>query len=157
MPGKPGRRIVCVANFRPQKDHPNLLNAMAMVKDSVPDAHLLLAGEAADDDYKAGLAARIAELGLEGNVTWLGARRDVPAILAQCDVGVLSSRSEGLPLALLEYGAAGLATVATAVGESAEVLGSGASGVLVPPGCPEALANAIIRLLECSAAAARDG
>jgi glycosyltransferase involved in cell wall biosynthesis len=147
LPGSPGRRIVCVANFRPEKDHPNLLQAMALVKDSVPDAHLLLVGEAADSEYRNHVLGCIQQLGLAGSVTWLGARHDVSAILAACDVGVLSSQSEGLPLALLEYGAAGLATVATAVGESPEVLGHGSSGLLVPPNCPEALAGALTRLL----------
>jgi glycosyltransferase involved in cell wall biosynthesis len=60
---------------------------------------------------------------------------------------VLSSVSEGLPLSLIEYGHAGLATVATRVGECPGVLSDGALGVLVPPGDPAALAAAIVDLL----------
>ena len=64
-----------------------------------------------------------------------------------CDVGVLSSASEGLPLALIEYGMARLASVATSVGQCAEVLDGGRAGVLVPPRSPDALAHALTLLL----------
>jgi len=78
----------------------------------------------------------------------MGPRNDVPAILRQCSIGVLSSASEGLPLALLEYGKHGLAAVSTAVGQCPEVLDNGNAGVLVPPASPENLAHAIVDLLE---------
>src|SRR5438876_11120160 len=65
-----------------------------------------------------------------------------------CDVGVLSSRSEGMPLALLEYGMNGLPSVATRVGQCAEMLDDGRAGLLVPPAAPEPLAKAILALLQ---------
>ncbi len=148
LPGVAGKRMVCVANFRPQKDHPNLLRAMALVARQAPGAHLLLVGEAGDGAYAAALGAQIRELGLETAVTWMGARKDVAAILRGCDIGVLSSASEGLPLALLEYGKAGLAAVATRAGQCPEVLDHGRAGVLVPPREPEALGRAMVQLLE---------
>ena len=147
LPGEAGKRMVCVANFRPQKDHPNLLRAMALVARQAPGAHLLLVGEAGDGAYAASLRTQISELGLDGAVTWLGPRTDVAAILRGCDIGVLGSASEGLPLALLEYGKAGLAAVATGAGQCPEVLDHGRAGMLVPPGAPEALGQAMVQLL----------
>jgi glycosyltransferase involved in cell wall biosynthesis len=89
--------------------------------------------------------------GLEGNVYLLGERQDVHAILNACDIGVLSSVSEGLPLALLEYGMAALAAVATHVGQCAEVLDEGRAGILVPSASPERLAHALLSLLKSPA------
>jgi glycosyltransferase involved in cell wall biosynthesis len=147
VPGTVGKRIVCVANLRPQKDYFTLLAAMRLVLAKVPDAHLLIVGARSDGNYQDTVLAEIAALGLSGNVTFLGSRNDVPDLLRLCDIAVLSSVSEGLPLSLLEYGAMGLPTVATAVGECPEVLDNGRAGILVPPKSPERLANALIGLL----------
>jgi glycosyltransferase involved in cell wall biosynthesis len=147
LPGEPGKRLVCVANFRPQKDHPNLLRAMSLAAARVPGAHLFLVGDSADPAYVAAIRAQISELKLDSAVTYMGPRNDVPAILRGCDIGVLSSASEGLPLALLEYGRAGLAAVATSVGQCSEVLDNGHAGILVRPRSPEDLGQALVRLL----------
>jgi len=147
LPGVAGQRIVCVANLRRQKDHPTLVQAMARVVVTQPAAHLLLVGAAGDAAYHAALVAQIAAAGLEAHISLLGGRDDVAALLRAATVGVLSSRSEGLPLALLEYGVAGLPVVATAVGQCPEVLEDGAAGLLVPAGQPAALAAALLRLL----------
>ena len=136
IPELPGTfRIVCVANLRAQKDHLTLLRAMK----KVPDAHLLLAGADVEPAY----AAKVREEAGE-NVTFLGSRSDIPDLLRGCDVGVLSSASEGFPLSLLEYGRAGLPAVATRVGQCPEVLDG--IGILVPPGDPDALAEALSRM-----------
>jgi len=147
IPGEPGRRIVCVANIRPQKDHLNLLGAMRLLIAGEPAAHLLLVGDYADKEYCDSVLRQISALGLSNHVTYLGARHDIPAILRACDIGVLGSRSEGLPLALLEYGMAGLPAVATNVGQCPEVLDQGGAGSLVPPASPQRLADALRSLL----------
>lgn len=140
VPDLPGTlRVVCVANLRAQKDHLTLLRAFRRV----PDAHLLLAGAEVEPAYAARVREEAASLG--GRVTFLGSRPDVPDLLRACDVGVLSSASEGFPLSLLEYGRAGLPAVATRVGQCPEVLDG--AGILVPPGDPAALAEAILALL----------
>lgn len=136
LPGTPGSRVVCVANLRAQKDHLTLLRAFSRI----PEAHLLLVGADVEPDY----AARVRQEAGD-RVAFLGSRPDVPDLLRACDVGVLSSASEGFPLSLLEYGRAGLAAVATRVGQCAEVLDG--AGVLVPPGNPGALAEALAALL----------
>jgi glycosyltransferase involved in cell wall biosynthesis len=138
LPGTPGSRVVCVANLRAQKDHLTLLRAMARV-----DAHLLLAGADVEPAYAARVREEASALG--DRVTFLGSRSDVPDLLRGCDVGVLSSASEGFPLSLLEYGRAGLAAVATRVGQCPEVLDE--AGILVPPGDSGALAAALLTLL----------
>jgi glycosyltransferase involved in cell wall biosynthesis len=148
LPGEPGKRMVCVANFRPDKDHPNLLQAMSVVAAQVPGAHLLLVGDSADHVYVGGIRRQIEKMKLDHAVTYLGPRNDVPAILRACDIGVLSSSAEGLPLALLEYGHAGLAAAATAVGQCGEVLDNGYAGMLAPPRSPQDLGRALVRLLE---------
>jgi len=147
LPGTPGRRIVCVAHFREQKDHLTLIRAMARVVKEEPAAHLLLVGKEVEPGRLARVRAEIARLGLEESVSLLGERDDVPALLRSCDLGVLSSSSEGFPLALLDYGAAGLAAVATRVGQCPELLDGGAAGLLVRPGDPAALAEALLRSL----------
>jgi glycosyltransferase involved in cell wall biosynthesis len=148
LPGTQDRRIVCVANLRPEKGHPQLLQAMRLVLRAVPDAQLLLVGRADDAPYREALERQLRDDSLRGHVTWLGGRDDVGAILKSCAMGVLSSVSEGLPLALIEYGQSGLASVATAVGQCPEVMAEGEAGLLVPPGSPEPLAKAMVYLLQ---------
>jgi len=148
LPGRPGQRIVCVAQLRPQKDHLTLLRAMALVTRQMPAAHLLVVGTASDPAYLNRIGQEVSRQGLEQNVTLLGERQDISAILGQCDIGVLSSASEGLPLALLEYGMARLPTVATNVGQCPEVLDEGRAGILVPPNAPDRLAAALLMLFQ---------
>jgi glycosyltransferase involved in cell wall biosynthesis len=149
LPGEPGRRVVCVANLRVQKDHPNLLRAFERVLRDEPGAQLLLAGAEVEADHAARVRGEAAPFG--SRVAFLGSRSDVPALLRGCDVGVLASASEGFPLSLLEYGRAGLPAIATRVGQCAEILDDGEAGVLVPPGDPDSLAWEILALLRDSA------
>jgi glycosyltransferase involved in cell wall biosynthesis len=86
------------------------------------------------------------ELGTAGEL--LGERSDVAELLAQADVFVLSSRSEGLPISILEAMAAGLPVVASDVGGIPELVVDGETGLLVPAGDPDALAAALRRLVE---------
>ncbi|MBL8214266.1 MAG: glycosyltransferase [Bryobacterales bacterium] len=147
LPGTAGRRILCVANLRAEKDHLNLVYAMARVVQEIPDAHLILAGGFPDASTLTSVKKAIDAQQLEPHVTLLGPRRDVAILMAASDIGVLSSSSEGLPVSLIEYGQASMAVVATEVGQCAEVLDNGRAGVLVPPGRPDALAAQLIELL----------
>jgi glycosyltransferase involved in cell wall biosynthesis len=153
LPGTRGSRIVCVANLRAEKDHLNLVRAMALVVQKFPSAHLLLAGAHSDPAYSASssyfeaVKLEIARNSLGQNISILGQRHDIAALLHGCDIGVLSSKTEGLPLSLLEYGMAGLPVVATQVGECEEVLDHGHAGLLVPPQSPRDLAEALFSLL----------
>ncbi len=151
LPGTPGQRIVCLANLREQKNHPLLVEAFREVATAAPAASLLLIGAESKPDYVAALREQVRAAGLAERVFFLGARAPVSPLLAACDIGVLASRNEGFPVSLLEYGVAGLAVVATDVGECSGVLDHGRAGLLVATGDARALADALRRLLQDSA------
>jgi glycosyltransferase involved in cell wall biosynthesis len=147
LPGSPGERVICVANFVPEKDHLTLVRAVAMVARERPGIQLLLVGRDENREYARAVRREVEALGLSGNVTLLGQRSDVGFLLCSSDIGVLSSTAEGLPLALVEYGEASLPVVVTDVGQCADVVANGAAGALVPPRSPDALAAALLNLL----------
>ena len=111
-----------------------MLEAMARQKEGI----LFVAGEGPDE-------ARLRQLA-GPNVRFLGARRDVPALMNACDGLVLSSDVEGLPMVLLEAGASGLPQVATQVGGVSEAIIHKRTGYLVPAGDAAALASAMEKL-----------
>jgi glycosyltransferase involved in cell wall biosynthesis len=150
LPGRRGKRIVCVANLRPEKNHLMLIDAMKEVVKAEQMASLLLVGAQTHPQHAERIKNRIVESKLEQHVFMLGSRDDVASILSVCDVGVLASSSEGMPLALLEYGLSGLAVVATRVGQVPEVLDEGRSGILTAPGSPNELAAALLKLFSCA-------
>jgi glycosyltransferase involved in cell wall biosynthesis len=112
---------------------------------NAPDHRLFIAGSGSQ---RAALERLAAELRVSERVTFLGARSDVPALLAAADALVLSSANEGMPNALMEAFAAGTPAVATDVGGVREIMVNGESGFVVPPGDAEALAAAMGRLME---------
>jgi glycosyltransferase involved in cell wall biosynthesis len=143
---RPSRRngtteVVGVGRFAYPKDFATLLEALRSV--GAP-CRVRLAGEG--PELKA-VASAVTREGLSQRVELLGARADVPDLLARSDVFVLSSRSEGFPVSVLEAMAAGLPVVATDVGGVAEAVEDGETGFLVPSGDSEALARALERLL----------
>jgi glycosyltransferase involved in cell wall biosynthesis len=131
---------LCLARLRPQKRVDVLLRAWSTVS---PGALLLVAG---DGPLRPQLEVLAQQLGIAGTTRFLGECKDVAALLAAADVGVLSSDWEGLPLAALESMAAGLPMVATAVDGLAELVGD-REGRLVPPGDAGALGRALAEML----------
>lgn len=146
--GLDGKRIVCLANLRPQKDHFTLLKAFHEVVKKHPDWTLHCIGKDFEDDYSNSVKKMIKSLKLSNNVYLYGSKPDVSNILKQCDIGVLSSRSEGLPIALLEYGLNGLAVIATKVGECPSVIETKENGILINPENVDELKNALYLLIE---------
>ncbi|MCW5519165.1 glycosyltransferase [Aureitalea sp. L0-47] len=144
LSGDPSQRIVCLANLRPQKDHINLFKAFEIVQESFPMATLHCLGKKVNAKYSTSLEAYLEENDLKG-VFMLGSQKDIHHLLEQASIGVLSSESEGLPLALLEYGMAGLPVICTDVGQCKEVVGD--FGQVVPSGDPEALAKVLTMYL----------
>lgn len=138
------RAAAIVANLHPVKGQEDAIEALARLGDRARDLHLLLVGEGERRPLLASLARR---LGLAGRVHLLGHRRDVPAILARCELLISSSHAEGLSNAVIEGMASRLPVVATAVGGSPELIVDGERGLLVPPRSPQALAMAVQRLL----------
>ena len=142
---EPGDQLlVAVGNLYPVKGHAHLIDALSLLADRYPALHLAISGRG---ELEGALRARAEALRLGHRVHLLGLRSDVPAVLAAADIFVLPSRSEGLPLALLEAMFAGCPIVATDVGEVRVALAGGTAGVLVEPGNPVALAVGLDRLL----------
>jgi glycosyltransferase involved in cell wall biosynthesis len=137
-----GPVVGTVGNFTAKKDHATLIRALTRM---AGDVRLVLVGLG---PAEADLRALVAREGLGERVTFAGSRDDVAALLPAFDVFALSSRYEGLPIALLEAMAAGRACVATNVGGVPEVITDGEDGVLVAPGDPDALARALTTVLD---------
>jgi glycosyltransferase involved in cell wall biosynthesis len=144
--GVEGKRIVCLANLRPQKDHFNLLKAFEKI--AKKDWTLHLVGKDFEDDYSRRVKLFIHDHGLSEKAFVYGSREDVSHILNQCDIGVLSSQSEGLPIALLEYGLHELAVLTTNVGECSRVVSDETKGELVPPNDANKFAEKLEFLIE---------
>ncbi len=136
--------LVSVASLTNQKGHANLLRAMVHVRAAFPGAMLLLVGEG---PLQPQLEHLTATLSISDAVRFLGARSDVPLILAASDMFLLASLWEGFGLVLAEAGAASLPTVATRVDGICEVIDDGVTGLLVPPEDSDQLAVAVIALL----------
>jgi glycosyltransferase involved in cell wall biosynthesis len=143
-----GPFLLCAGRLDPQKGHPVLFEAMREVCRQVPDARLVVAGSAqqAGEAYVAQLHHQASGPDLNGKIIFAGERKDVPRLMAACDLFVLASRWEGFGLVFLEAMAAGKPVVATRVSAIPEVVVDGETGLLVPPEDPQALAGAIIRL-----------
>jgi len=146
VPVAPGDRLIAVvANMHTEvKGHAELIAATSIVRRGCPGVRLLLIG---DGEMRARFQSQVRAAGLEDVIHFLGHRTDVPDVLACCEAGVLPSRAEGLPNAVMEYMAAGLAVVATSVGGVPELIEDGVSGLLVKPKDSAALAAAILRVL----------
>lgn len=147
LKGQEEKRIVCLANLRPQKDHFNLIEAFGKIEKKFPEYTLHCVGSSFNDDYSKKVHSLVTRLNLSSKVFFYGSCSDIKAILSNCSIGVLSSKSEGLPLALLEYGEAGLAVAISNVGDCKKVVKSGFSGLLVPKENSFALAEAIEELI----------
>lgn len=128
------KRIVCLANFRHQKNHLFLLSVFKALLKEFPDWTLHLVGKNFQDTYFHQIQQFINANCLQKCVYIYDSRDDIHHILSQSNIGVLPSNSEGFPLALLEYGLAGLPVVATNVGECAGILGNPPQGLLIEPG-----------------------
>ncbi|WP_228530358.1 glycosyltransferase family 4 protein [Tamlana sp. I1] len=144
LKGEEDKRIVCLANLRPQKDHINLLKAFKTVLEVYPDWTLHLVGKDFNDAYASEVRTYIIQNNLKNHVFIYGSCPDVSCILNSCAIGVLSSKSEGLPLALLEYGLAGLAVITTNVGDCNQVISTKNEGLLIEPENDAVLAQALI-------------
>ncbi len=136
--------VTTVANLRATKDHVALLNAAVLVIERAPHVRFLIVGQG---PLEAELRSLHHTLALGDRVQFLGQRDDVPSVLAASDVFALSSRFEGLPVALMEALASGLPVVATRVGGIPEIVTDGVEARLVPSERPDLLADALVGVL----------
>ena len=127
------------------KDYPTMLGAFAVLTDRCPQAMLAIAG---DGPLRGEIKSLVQQMGLAERVRLLGLRSDVPRLLQASDALVLSSAWEGMPVVVLEAMASRRPVVATSVASIPEMLEDGISGLLVPPGDSEALADAMVKLMD---------
>jgi glycosyltransferase involved in cell wall biosynthesis len=144
--------IGIVARLAPVKDVETLLRAFAGVLARGSNAQLVVAGDGPSRDALQSLAR---ELGIADAVHFLGMATDTAAVYRELDVFVLSSRSEGTSISLLEAMASGVPAVATAVGGNVDMLAHGERGMLVPSADPDALGAALWDALHDRARALR--
>jgi glycosyltransferase involved in cell wall biosynthesis len=146
--GLPPDRVLvgAVGNLRTPKAYDVWLRAARLLKDRSPRYAFAIAGQGSGELQQRLLALR-QELGLENDVTFLGLRADVAAILRSLDVYALSSDTEGFSIACIEAMAAGAPVVSTRSGGPEEIIEDGRSGLLVPTRDPRALADAIDRVV----------
>ncbi len=150
MPAPPSTavRVLSVGRLHPVKGYDDALAAIRLLADRGHDVRFTIVG-GGDPDVEASLRVTVHRLGLDDRVTMAGAMapEDVRRQLQRADVFLLSSVSEGLSNAVLEAMATALPVVSTAVGGMAEAVRDGIDGLLVPPGDPLAMADALERLI----------
>ncbi len=138
--------ITVLANLIAYKGHRDLIEALARVKDKLPNPWIVLcAGR--DDGIQHDLEALAATHGLAEHVRFLGSRADTAELLRASDLGLLCSHEEGFSNAVIESMAAGLPMIVTKVGGNAEAVRDGVDGFVVPAKNPAALGVALVDLL----------
>ena len=146
--------VLFVGRLVEHKNLPRLLQAFAQVVKQRPRTRLLLAGSGPLHDA---LAAQIGQLGLQDHALLLGEQSEVPALMEAADLVVLPSLREGLSNVVLEAMALGRAVLSTPVGGIPQAIDNGQHGVLVEPTDTDALARALLTLIDDPALRARLG
>ncbi len=140
-----GPLVGCVARLAPVKGVQHLLEAVPRIAAEVPGSAVVFVG---DGPLRREMERRAQALGLNGAAIFLGLRDDVAEIMAMFDVVVLPSINEGMGRAAVEAMAAGKPVVGSRVSGIQNVVEHEVSGLLVPPGDPEAIAGAVVRVLQ---------
>lgn len=140
-------RVTTVGNIRRVKGHDIFIKAAALIQSQFPGISFSIAGEVLEQDYFTELQTLVRGLNLSDHFHFVGGITDTQKHLAEADVFVLPSRSEGFCNAIVEAMAASLPVVATDVGGNAEAVRDGVTGLIIPPEDPAALSAAVIRLL----------
>lgn len=148
LKGNSGKRIVCLANLRHQKNHFLLIEVAKKLKQTYPDWSFHLVGKDFQDDYSRKLKQTIDENKLADTVFLYGSRKDVVTIINQSEIGILTSRSEGLPIVLLEFGLYKKAIVFTNVGEIPLIVQHKTNGLLVTSENVDLFYDSVILLIE---------
>lgn len=144
---RPMQCIKTVGNIRRVKGHDVLIRAAAIVLKQFPDVRFGIGGSVLEPEFFSELQQLLRELRIDSKISFDGNITDPPAYLADADLFVLPSRSEGFSNAIIEAMAAGLPVVATDVGGNAEAVQDRITGRVVPPEDAVALAAAICRML----------
>ena len=146
VPAADELNVVLVANLRRIKRIEDLIKAAARVVHEAPESRFWIVGASPDEPYAQSLQELVQTLGVTDAVHFLGPSPDPSGIVRHCQVGVLTSESEGLSNTLLEYMSAGLPIVCSDVGGNTELVQNDVNGLLFPCGDSDALADKILRL-----------
>jgi colanic acid/amylovoran biosynthesis glycosyltransferase len=140
-------RVFCVARLSPEKGHTFLLGALKILSDKGRRLQLLLAG---DGPSRTELAKLADSLGISDRVTFLGFlnERQIIDELDKADLFVLPSFVEGVPVCVMEAMAVGVPVVATNVGGTGELIKDRKTGILIPPSDADAIADAVVEMIE---------
>ena len=144
LPPKNGFTLVYVGRLEPVKNHSLLLNAFRSALSSTPDLRLWMVG---DGSERKSLESLASELDISAQVTFWGQQLDVAPFFSAADAFIMSSRSEGLPMSLLQAFSLGLPAIVSDVGGMAEVVRLANAGFTVSPANPAEMAEAISRLV----------
>jgi glycosyltransferase involved in cell wall biosynthesis len=140
--------VVHVGNIRPHKGHRTLVAAAKHLSQSRDDFQIVsIGGEKTEGDL-ASMRKLAADTGVSDHIRFLGRRNDALAFTAACEVYVNPADVEGLPVTILEALDLGRPVVATSVGGVPSIISDGKTGVLVPPGSPEAISEGIAWMLD---------
>jgi glycosyltransferase involved in cell wall biosynthesis len=142
-PQKAGFTLVYVGRLAPVKNHDLLLNGFRAALSSMPGLRLWMVGDGSERKRLESLAA---ELGITAEVTFWGQQLDVAPFLSAADAFIMSSKSEGLPMSLLQAFSLGVPAIVTDVGGMAEVVKLAKAGITVPATDPAEMAAGIVRM-----------
>ncbi|HEV8542662.1 MAG TPA: glycosyltransferase [Verrucomicrobiae bacterium] len=137
--------VLMIGILRGVKGHEIALQAMALLAKEFPEVVLLLAGNGPMESY---LRDKAIAFGVAGRIYFLGFRDDIPDLMAAADMLLLTSKSEGVPQSVTQALGFGLPVVATRVGGVTELIEHERTGILVPPGDPAAVSEAIRSVVE---------
>jgi glycosyltransferase involved in cell wall biosynthesis len=142
-PAKSGFTLVYVGRLAPVKNHPLLLSAFRAALQSMPGLRLWMVGDGSERKMLESLAS---ELGISAQVTFWGQQLDVTPFFSAADAFIMSSKSEGLPISLLQAFSLGVPAIVTGVGGMAEVVRLAQAGFTVSATDPAEMTEAILRL-----------
>ena len=147
LKGISGKRILCLANLRHQKNHFLLLEIAEKFKSNYPDWTFHLVGKCFEDQYSKDVREMHVQKNLQETVFIYGTRKDTENIINQSDIAILTSNSEGLPVALLEYGLCKKPVVSTSVGEIPLIIKNDENGFTVPVNDVKSFYNVLEKLI----------
>ena len=134
-----------LANLRKQKGHFEIIEALPSICEKLPEIKIIFAGK----DFSEGEVQRRArEKGVQDRIVFAGFVKDSRQLLAASDILLLPSHWEGFPVSVLEAMAAGVPVIATPVGGVPEMIKNNETGILIPPGSPRAIEDAVVSLVE---------
>lgn len=148
LKGEDKKRIISIANLRNQKNHELLIEIAIMLKKSHIDWSFHLIGKDFNDTYSKKIKKLIIDNNLTENIYMYGTKKDIANILNQSEIAILTSKSEGLPVTLLEYGFNKKPVIVTDVGEISSIITNNINGYIVPSEEAQLFYERLVKLIE---------